>query len=134
MTHNTYFAPLQGEEFIVLTTFRASGAGVPTTVWFAEADGTLYVTTQREAKKTGRIQNNPRVQVTPSDRVGNTHGETLEARARLLDEHEYEQAVAALRGKYGEQYGAMTGQMDTRFPPNSRIFIAVTPSEGTQSD
>lgn len=130
---NNYFELLHDEQFIVLTTFRASGAGVPTTVWFAEADGVLYITTQREAKKTARIQHTPRVQVTPSDRVGNTHGATLDAQARVLDEAEYARAVAALRGKYGEQYDALTGQMDAQFAPNSRVFLAVTPPEEAMS-
>lgn len=125
--HDSYFAPLHGAEFMVLTTYRTSGEAVPTTVWFAEADGKLYVTTNAQLKKVGRIRATPAVLVAPSDRVGNTNGPAIAARARLLEPEEFAVAVAALRGKYGETYDGMTARMDTMSVSGSRIFIEVTP-------
>lgn len=125
-TPSTYFAPLQGEEFIVLTSYRRDGTPVPTTVWFAEVDDVLYITTNRSLGKVKRISANPRVQVAPSDRVGQVHGDWLEAQARLLGPQEAEAASQALVAKYGQQYIAMTGQMDARMPPGSRVFLAVS--------
>lgn len=121
------FASLSDEQFIVLTTFRPSGEGVPTTVWFAEEDGTIYVTTMAKAKKVKRIRANPHVQLTPSDRVGVTHGATIDAQARVLEAQEFERARAALRRKYPE-YDAFTARMDA-VAPGTRIFIAITPNE-----
>ncbi len=125
-TTDGYFAPLRDEQFVVLSTFRSSGEAVPTTVWFADAGGMIYITTGALLKKVGRIRANPRVLLAPSDRVGNIHGPAMDARARVLDPAEFDRAAAALREKYGAQYAAMTAQMDTRQSGNSRIFIAVT--------
>ncbi|NOK59080.1 MAG: PPOX class F420-dependent oxidoreductase [Chloroflexi bacterium AL-W] len=126
-TAPNYFASLRHEEFMVLTTFRASGEPVPTTVWFAETDGRIYITTLVNLKKVGRIQKNPKVQVIPSDRIGNTHGMLLEAQARVLEPTEFPRAQFALQEKYGEPYVILTGQMDTQYPPDSRTFIEITP-------
>ena len=56
-------APIQGQKYISLTTFRKTGAGVATTVWFGEQDGKLYVMTRSDMGKTKRIRNNPQVRV-----------------------------------------------------------------------
>ncbi len=137
MTHTPpaktgYFAPLRDEQFIVLTTFRPSGTGVPTTVWFAEDGGNLYISTQLESKKVARIRTNAKVLVTPSDRVGNTHGTPLSALARLLEPGEYDRALTALQQKYGAQYQALTAQMDAARSANSRTFLEITAS-GSES-
>ncbi|MCU0494634.1 MAG: PPOX class F420-dependent oxidoreductase [Chloroflexaceae bacterium] len=124
---NGYFAPLHNEEFIVLTTYRKNGDAMPTTVWFAEAAGRLYITTSSLAGKTKRISNNPHVLVTPSDRIGNTHGTTLPAQARVLPPDEFACAAAALRQKYGQTYDAMTSQMDANRQIGSRVFLEVIP-------
>ncbi len=128
MADPSAFASLAGEEFMLLTTFRPSGEPVPTTVWFAEEDGTIYVTTMTQAKKVKRIRANPHVQLTPSDRVGVPHGATVEAQARVLEEHDWERARAALRRKYADQYDSFTARMDAA-APGTRIFIEITPSE-----
>lgn len=126
-THANYFSPLQGAEFMVLTTYRTSGEAVPTTVWFAEAGSKLYVTTNANLKKVGRIRATPAVLVASSDRVGNTLGPAIAARARILAPEEFPVASAALSTKYGETYAAMTARMDMMTEPNSRIFIEITP-------
>ncbi|KPV48211.1 hypothetical protein SE17_39300 [Kouleothrix aurantiaca] len=129
MTSSTtnYFAPLEGAQFMVLTTYRANGTAVPTTVWFADAGGTLYITTNVQLKKVGRIRANPAATVAASDRVGTVQGPAIPAQARVLEPAEFPAAEAALRAKYGDLYATMTAQMDATQPPNSRIFIAVTP-------
>jgi PPOX class probable F420-dependent enzyme len=64
------FAPLAGEQFVVLTTYRRSGEAMPTTVWFAERDGKVYITTNERAGKVKRIRANPQVTLAASDRIG----------------------------------------------------------------
>jgi PPOX class probable F420-dependent enzyme len=119
----SYFAPLAGAEFVVLTTFRASGIAVPTTVWFAASGPALYVTTQRHAGKVKRVRASGSVLVAPSDRVGNVQGAALEAHARELAPEDHEAAAAALRAKYGPMYDEITGRSD----PSARTFIVITP-------
>jgi PPOX class probable F420-dependent enzyme len=119
-----HFSALEGEEFIVLTTYKRSGDPVPTAVWFAERDGRLYVTTQSQAGKAKRIRATGRVSVAPSDRAGNVTGPAVDAAARVLGPDEAGAAEAALRAKY-EQYDAVAG----RLPEGAvRIFIEVAPA------
>ncbi|NTU78421.1 MAG: PPOX class F420-dependent oxidoreductase [Chloroflexales bacterium] len=122
-----YFAPLREAQFIVLTTYRRTGAAVPTTVWFAEAGGVLYLTTGVQAGKAKRLRANPAVQVAPSDQVGNVQGPALAGRARVLEPHEEAAASAALQQKYGEQFTRLTAQTDVVRPTGRRIYIIVTP-------
>jgi uncharacterized protein len=94
---------LRDGKYISLETFRKTGAGVKTPVWFAIAeDGTFYVYTEDNSGKVKRIRNNPRVRVAPCDMRGNVAGEFLEASARLLKEGEpeYKKANALLNQKY----------------------------------
>lgn len=128
-TRATYdhFAPLRGAEFIVLTTYRSTGTAVPTTVWFAEAGGVLYLTTGTQAGKAKRLRANPAVLVAPSDQVGNAQGPALSGRARVLEPHEEAAAIAALQQKYGEPFTRLTAQMDAAQPTGGRIYIIVTP-------
>lgn len=122
-----HFAPLHGADFIVLTTYRKSGEPVPTTVWFAEADGVLYITTNGQAGKVKRLRANPAVLAAPSDQVGNVAGPAVGGRARLLAPEEYGPALAALQAKYGERFTQVVARMDADRPAGSRVYLAVTP-------
>lgn len=64
------FAPLRGQRYVSLTTFRRSGEAVATPVWFALYNGRLYVTTPPDSGKMKRIRNNPEVLLVPSDAFG----------------------------------------------------------------
>ncbi|HEX9121163.1 MAG TPA: PPOX class F420-dependent oxidoreductase [Terriglobales bacterium] len=92
------FTHLRGCHYIDLVTFRKSGAGVHTPVWFAEADGRLYIFTRPDAGKMKRIRNNPRVEVAPSTLRGRPLGPHVPATARIASD----QAAArqAIRRKY----------------------------------
>jgi len=125
------FTPLAGAEFLVLTTYRRSGDGVPTTVWFAEADGKLYITTSAGAGKAKRIRNNPQVALAPSDARGATSAPAFAARARVLPETDFDVAEAALHAKYGAQFDTVVAQSATRQrndPAAHRIYIEVSPA------
>lgn len=124
-TPQDHFAGLRDAAFLLLTTYRPGGAAVPTTVWFAEVDGTIYITTLEELGKVRRIRANPAVLVAPSDRVGNPHGPAVAARARVLPPELAPAAEAALRQKYGAQYDSVIGQMGTG---RARVFLELTPA------
>ena len=99
---------LGAEQFILFTTFRRSGEGVPTPVWVVPlSDGErigFYTTTG--TGKTKRLRHTPRVLVQPCSRTGTpTPGTTpVQATAEMVhDGAEFEEVQAAVREKYGWQ-------------------------------
>lgn len=120
------FAPLEREQFLALTTFRKNGQGIPTTVWFAFADGALVVVTGPESGKVKRIRNHSRVTLTPSDRTGHTHGASIEGTARIVtaDSPEGQAAEAALSKKYGLQRKLIRAAMHRQ---DASVYLLVTP-------
>jgi uncharacterized protein len=91
---------LHGQKYISLTTFRKSGVGVPTAVWFGEDNGKLYVMTRSDMGKTKRIRNNPRVRVAPCTIRGIVTGAEIAATARILPPEEHARARQAINRKY----------------------------------
>ncbi len=98
------FAYLYPYEFVLLTTFRKSGVGVPTAMWFAHAHGKLYMVTGRTTGKIKRIQSNGRILLAPCDLMGNVLGSQIEAFAHELPVDQHASANALLAKKYGEEY------------------------------
>jgi hypothetical protein len=91
---------LSGCKYISLETYRRSGVGVRTPVWFAEADGVLYVYSLADAGKVKRVRANQRVRVAPCDLRGNLKGDWLDAGARIVDGDEEKHGHALLNQKY----------------------------------
>ena len=87
-----------------LATFRKSGAQVATPVWFAPADGKLYVFTAGDSGKVKRLRHTSRARVAASDVRGYVRGPWRGATARLITDPEaIAHAQAAMRAKYGWQ-------------------------------
>jgi PPOX class probable F420-dependent enzyme len=100
----TDIGELERHRYISLATFRRSGAEVATPVWFAAADGRLYVFTGGESGKVKRLRNSQRARVAPSDSRGRVLGPWQDASAGILTEPaSIDKAHAALRSKYGWQ-------------------------------
>jgi uncharacterized protein len=95
------FASFAGQQFLRLTTFRRSGEGVPTPVWFAAVDGGLGVFTAADAGKVKRLRRDGRVRIVPCSYKGRPKGEEREARARLVTGEEADRILVALKAKYG---------------------------------
>ena len=93
-------APVQGQKYISLTTFRKTGAGVATPVWFGEEGGKLYVMTRSDMGKAKRIRNNPQVRVAPCTIRGRVTGPEFDAKARILQPQEHARARQAINRKY----------------------------------
>ncbi len=92
--------PIQGQKYISLTTFRKTGAGVATPVWFGEDNGKLYVMTRSDMGKTKRVRNNPQVRVAPCTIRGIVTGPEIDAKARILPTEEHTRAREAINRKY----------------------------------
>ena len=91
---------IKDQKYISLTTFRKSGVGVSTPVWFGEEDGKLYVMTQSDMGKSKRIRNNPQVRVAPCTIRGGVTGPEFEGTARILQREEHRHARQTINRKY----------------------------------
>ncbi len=90
------------EEFLSLQTFRKTGVGVKSPIWFAEHDGGFLMWTDVNSGKVKRIRNNARVMVAPCKRMGDVTGEWVSARASIDETPEaLERVEALLRRKVG---------------------------------
>lgn len=92
--------PIQNQKYISLKTFRKSGAGVATPVWFGEDDGKLYVMTRSDMGKTKRIRNNPQVTIAPCTIRGKVTGAEFAATARILPTEDHARARQSINRKY----------------------------------
>jgi PPOX class probable F420-dependent enzyme len=99
------FSTLTKEQFIALTTFRKTGVGVLTPVWFVnDGENRLVIFTGKSSGKVKRIRNNPRVELAPSDAQGKPRGATIQAHARFIEGDAAARALALLKRKYGFQF------------------------------
>jgi PPOX class probable F420-dependent enzyme len=102
------FAQFDGHKYLNLETFKKSGDGVRTPVWFAadpatnlaSSDAKLYLYTIGVSGKVKRVRNNPRVKIAPCDMRGNVLGEWVEARAEILTGEEAARGTQLLNKKY----------------------------------
>ncbi len=91
---------IQGKKYVSLITFRKSGVGVKTPVWFAEENEKLYVMTRSDSGKYKRIRNNPQVKLAPCSMGGKITGPEFSGTARVLPEAQWPEAKKALHRKY----------------------------------
>jgi len=89
------------QRYVNLETFRKSGQGVQTPLWFVESQGVLYMRTPAASAKVTRIRNNPRVRIVPCDVRGNPQGKWIDGEARLIPAAEAEWVNQLVKGKYG---------------------------------
>ena len=102
------FAAFAGHKYLNLETFKKSGEGVKTPVWFAadpsasldSNDAKLYVYTIGVSGKVKRIRNNPRVKIAPCDMRGRVLGEWVEARVAIVTSEEAARGMRLLNKKY----------------------------------
>jgi uncharacterized protein len=113
-----------GHRYISLETFRKTGVGVRTPVWFAVEKGILYLYTLADSGKIKRIRNNPKVRIAPSDVRGKVLGDWVDARAWILSKEEAEHADRLLNKKY-----ALKRLFDwtSRLRSQKRAYVAVQP-------
>lgn len=97
------FAVLEGHQYANLTTYRRSGAGVVTPVWFAQVGDRIYVLTIADAGKVKRLRNNPAALLAPCTGSGKPLGGEVAMRGRVLPPAEEQLAITALDRKYGWQ-------------------------------
>jgi len=89
------------QHYVNLETYRKSGQGVRTPLWFIEQQGVLYMRTPAQSAKVKRIRNNPRVRIVPSDMRGNPKGVWIDGEATLIEAGEAEWVNQLVKRKYG---------------------------------
>lgn len=111
-------ASLQSGKYCLLTTFRRSGAPVPTPVWFGLQSERLYFHSEAAVGKIKRIRNNPRVRVAPCTLRGKPLGLPIECQARIMAPNESQTAELAIARNYGmlrRLYEAVARRLDSDF-------------------
>lgn len=91
------------ERFVLITTFRKSGAAVASPVWIvAMADGTAGFTTEANSGKVKRIRNNPKVTLQPCSMKGTPKqgSPVVEATAEVLLGVDAQPVRDAIHSKY----------------------------------
>jgi PPOX class probable F420-dependent enzyme len=125
------FTSFAGYKNLSLESFRKTGVGVPTPVWFAmdPANGTatkLYVYTIADSGKAKRIRNNGRVRIAPCDWRGKILGDWLEAKAGIIDGTEATHGMELLNKKYFPLKQIMS--FFAGFSARKRIVIRILPA------
>jgi hypothetical protein len=115
-------------KYINLETFRKTGVGVRTPVWFAAdpaAPDSFYVYSAPEAGKVKRIRNNPKVRVAPCDMRGNLRGAWVDGQARICSGEEVAKGQELLRQKYGwmKKVGDFFSRLRGRTQPVMQITV-----------
>jgi PPOX class probable F420-dependent enzyme len=128
------FAAFAGHQYLNLETFKKSGQGVKTPVWFAEDPATkldsreakLYVYTIGASGKVKRIRNNPRVRIAPSNARGGVLGDWVEARAEIVTGEGAEYGRRLLNKKYWPWKQLL--DFFARFRKRERTVFAIRPA------
>jgi uncharacterized protein len=132
MSASTGFAGLVGHKYLSLETFKKTGAGVRTPVWFAEdpasesSPAKLYIYTVDRTGKVKRMRNSPRVKIAPCDRRGQVLGEWVDATATIVTGQEAARGMRLLNRKYFPWKQILA--FFALFSRQPRIVIVLTPA------
>jgi len=114
-------------KYLNLETFRKSGVGVRTPVWFAPGavagEAVFYVYSEADAGKVKRIRNNPKVRLAPCNYRGQVRGAWVEGRAHLCSAEEASRGQQLLRRKYG--WLKIIGDFFSRLMGHKQAMIAI---------
>ena len=102
------FAGFAGQKYLNLETFKKSGEGVKTPVWFAAEPSArldsgyakLYVYTVGVSGKVKRIRNNSSVKIAPCNASGKVTGDWVSASAEIISGTEAAHGMQLLNKKY----------------------------------
>jgi len=116
-------AQFANARYLNLETFRKTGVGVRTQVWFAQEGAVFYIYSAPDAGKVKRIRNNPKVRVAPCDFRGNLRGAWLDGHARICEGREAAHGQELLRSKYG--WLKIAGDFFSRLRGRAQTAIAI---------
>lgn len=121
------FAALDGRKYLNLESYRRSGTGVRTPVWFASADAKLYVFTTTDSGKAKRIRNSGAVKLAPCDARGKTAGPWIDAHAEIVTGDEADAGLRMIGRKYRPWKQVLDLFARFRGHQHKRIVLAIRP-------
>jgi PPOX class probable F420-dependent enzyme len=126
------FRELAGQRYLSLETYRRTGVGVRTPVWFAAAPDTasgvrLYVYADAESGKVKRIRRSEAVKIAPSDMRGTVRGDWVSGSATLVLGDEFERGMRLLNRKYWP-WKSMLDVFSRLRPGARRAMIVIRPA------
>jgi PPOX class probable F420-dependent enzyme len=92
---------LSNFKYINIETFKKTGSGVRTPIWFIIYQGIVYFRTDSKSGKVKRIRNNPHVMIAPCDIRGNLRGIWYDGKAKFADSKESSIVFSMIDKKYG---------------------------------
>jgi PPOX class probable F420-dependent enzyme len=92
---------LGNAQYVLLTTFRRDGTGVPTPLWVARDGDALVVWTPVGTGKVKRIRNRSEVTVAPCTFRGEATGPSVTGTATVLDPEASRPGKSLIQHKYG---------------------------------
>jgi uncharacterized protein len=113
-------AQFTNAKYLSLETFRKTGTGVRTPVWFAKdvlhhspTTTVFYIYSEAEAGKVKRIRNNSKVRLAPCTMRGKLTGAWIEGRARICEGQEAAHGQHEIIKKYGllKKIGDFVGRL-----------------------
>ncbi len=124
-------AAFDGKKYLNLETYRKSGKGVPTPVWFAASpDGpTIYIYSTADSGKAKRIRRSSFVRIAPCDMRGNLTGPWIDARAEIVTGEDFARGMRLLDRKY-RPWKQLLDLFARLSPGHTRIMFAVQPEVG----
>lgn len=111
------FDQLTQQQYINIETFRKSGVGVKTPVWFVKDGDSIFVRTVANSGKVKRIRNNGQVNIAPCKGDGTLLGDWIAANAREVKDQDTDRKTDQLLDrKYGlmKKIFAMTSALQGR--------------------
>jgi uncharacterized protein len=111
------FPAFEKQKYLNLETFRKSGVGVRTPVWFVQDGQEFYIRTIADSGKVKRIHNNSQVNIAACKMDGTLLSDWVKAEAREISNQEVDRKVDRLLGKkYGliKKIFSWTGNRDGR--------------------
>jgi hypothetical protein len=113
-----------GKRYLNLETYRKTGRGVRTPVWFAAEPGgpKLYVYATADSGKAKRIRRTGVVRIAPCDIRGRVTGSWIAAHAAIVGHDEYAVGMRLLSKKYWPWKRILD-----LFARHARVMIAIRP-------
>jgi PPOX class probable F420-dependent enzyme len=110
------------QKYMNIETFRKSGIGVRTPVWFVQEGDVLFARTIADSGKVKRIRNNGRINIAPCKMGGALLGEWIPAFAQEVSDPEVDSKVDKLLDK---KYGLLKKMFSLRGNSSSQKYTII---------
>ena len=130
------FSAFERGKYLNLESFRKSGQGVQTPVWFAGdppsgTPQTIYVYSTADSGKAKRIRRDSRVRIAPCNVRGKLLGDWIEARAEIVEGEEAARGIRLLNAKYAPWKQLL--DFFARFGRRWHVLFSISPAEPAET-